>query len=80
MTMSFCCIFLIFFPLVEGARTIYGFLGTLVFSGFIVYDINQLIKEHAYNEYVVTPQLNKSGLGVTTRYVRTTRRAYERLK
>ena len=33
--------------------TIYGFLATLVFSGFIVYDTHMLLKRHTYNEYVV---------------------------
>ncbi|AQK58440.1 Bax inhibitor-1 family protein [Zea mays] len=33
--------------------TIYGVLATVVFSGFIVYDTNKLLKRHAYNQYVV---------------------------
>lgn len=33
--------------------TIYGFLATLLFSGFIVFDTNMLLKRHTYNEYVV---------------------------
>ena len=33
--------------------TIYGFLATLVSSGFIVYDTHMLLKRHTYNEYVV---------------------------
>jgi len=33
--------------------TIYGFLATLVFSGFIVYDTRMLLKRHTYNEYMV---------------------------
>lgn len=43
----------IFFPLGRVGMTIYGFLGTLVFSAFIVYDTNMLLKRHTYNEYVV---------------------------
>ncbi|XP_066357964.1 protein LIFEGUARD 2-like [Miscanthus floridulus] len=35
------------------AMTIYGFLATLVFSGFIVYDTHMLLKRHTFNEYVV---------------------------
>ena len=33
--------------------TIYGFLVTLVFSGFIIFDTHMLLKRHTYNEYVV---------------------------
>jgi len=33
--------------------TIYGFLATLVFSGFIIFDTHMLLKRHTYNEYVV---------------------------
>uniref|UniRef100_A0A804P0T1 BI1-like protein n=1 Tax=Zea mays TaxID=4577 RepID=A0A804P0T1_MAIZE len=41
------------FPLGRVAMTIYGVLATVVFSGFIVYDTNKLLKRHAYNQYVV---------------------------
>ncbi|CAD6256581.1 unnamed protein product [Miscanthus lutarioriparius] len=41
------------FPLGRVAMTIYGFLATLVFSGFIVYDTHMLLKRHTYNEFVV---------------------------
>ncbi|KAJ3675583.1 hypothetical protein LUZ60_004625 [Juncus effusus] len=40
-------------PLGKVAHTIYGCLATLLFSGFIVYDTNQLIKRYKYNEYVI---------------------------
>ncbi|KAJ1275968.1 hypothetical protein BS78_05G177600 [Paspalum vaginatum] len=43
----------IFFPLGRVGLTIFGLLGTVVFSGFIVYDTNMLLKRHTYNEYVV---------------------------
>ena len=33
--------------------TIYGFLATLVFSGFIIFDTHMLLKRHTYNAYVV---------------------------
>lgn len=33
--------------------TIYGCLATVLFSAFIVFDTNQLIKRHTYNEYVI---------------------------
>ncbi|XP_078173081.1 protein LIFEGUARD 1-like [Carex rostrata] len=47
------CLMQILFPLGKLAHTIYGCLGTLVFSGFIIYDTNQLIRRHTYNEYVI---------------------------
>ncbi|KAJ4755858.1 Bax inhibitor-1 family protein [Rhynchospora pubera] len=46
------CLMQIFFPLGKLAHTIYGCMGTLVFSGFIIYDTERLIKRHTYNEYV----------------------------
>jgi protein lifeguard len=35
------------------ATTIYGCLGALVFSGYIIYDTDNLIKRHSYDEYVL---------------------------
>jgi protein lifeguard len=43
----------VFFPLGRVGMTIYGFVATLVFSGFIVYDTHMLLKRHTYNEYIV---------------------------
>ncbi|XP_062196922.1 protein LIFEGUARD 2-like [Phragmites australis] len=43
----------IFFPLGMVGMTIYGCIATLVFSCFIIYDTNMLLKRHTYNEYVV---------------------------
>ncbi|WVZ50844.1 hypothetical protein U9M48_002058 [Paspalum notatum var. saurae] len=43
----------IFFPLGRVGTTIFGLLGTMVFSGFIIYDTNMLLKRHTYNEYVI---------------------------
>ncbi|CAN6363238.1 unnamed protein product [Urochloa humidicola] len=42
-----------FFPLGRVGITIYGFLATIVFSGFIIFDTHLLLKRHTYNEYVV---------------------------
>ncbi|CAL4980429.1 unnamed protein product [Urochloa decumbens] len=42
-----------FFPLGRVGITIYGFLATIVFSGFIIFDTQMLLKRHTYNEYVV---------------------------
>jgi FtsH-binding integral membrane protein len=42
----------IFVPLGRVGVTIYGCLGTVLFSGFIVFDTNMLVKHHTYNEYV----------------------------
>ncbi|CAL4992274.1 unnamed protein product [Urochloa decumbens] len=41
------------FPLGRVGITIYGFLATIVFSGFIIFDTQMLLKRHTYNEYVV---------------------------
>lgn len=41
------------FPLGRVGMTIYGCLGTVLFSAFIVFDTHQLIKRHTYNEYVI---------------------------
>ncbi|RCV38715.1 hypothetical protein SETIT_8G164500v2 [Setaria italica] len=43
----------VFFPLGRVGITIYGFLATIVFSGFIIFDTHMLLKRHTYNEYVV---------------------------
>jgi hypothetical protein len=40
-------------PLGKVATTIYGCLGALVFSGYIIYDTDNLIKRHSYDEYVL---------------------------
>uniref|UniRef100_A0A7C9A0B2 Uncharacterized protein n=1 Tax=Opuntia streptacantha TaxID=393608 RepID=A0A7C9A0B2_OPUST len=42
----------IFFPLGRLSRTIYGVLAALLFSAFIVYDTNDLIKRFNYDEYI----------------------------
>ena len=42
-----------FVPLGRVGVTIYGCLATVLFSAFIVFDTNLLVKHHTYNEYVV---------------------------
>ncbi|XP_052161672.1 protein LIFEGUARD 2-like [Oryza glaberrima] len=39
-------------PTGKVATTVYGCVAALVFSGFIIYDTDNLIKRHAYDEYV----------------------------
>lgn len=41
------------FPLGRVGATIYGFIATPVFCGFIVFDTHMLLKRHTYNEYIV---------------------------
>ncbi|KAJ4812903.1 Bax inhibitor-1 family protein [Rhynchospora pubera] len=40
------------FPLGKFSVMIYGGLGALVFSGYIIYDTDNLIKRHTYDEYI----------------------------
>ncbi|ONK74361.1 uncharacterized protein A4U43_C03F5440 [Asparagus officinalis] len=42
----------VFFPLGKISVMIYGGLGAIVFSGYIVYDTDNLIKRYSYDEYV----------------------------
>ncbi|WOK91565.1 BI1-like protein [Canna indica] len=46
------CIMQIFLPLSSVASTIYACVASIVFSGFIIFDTDKLIKRHAYNEYL----------------------------
>ncbi|CAL5066831.1 unnamed protein product [Urochloa decumbens] len=39
-------------PMGSVATTVYGCLAALVFSGFLIYDTDNLIKRHGYDEYV----------------------------
>ncbi|TVU41787.1 hypothetical protein EJB05_15335 [Eragrostis curvula] len=39
-------------PMGKVATTVYGCVAALVFSGFIIYDTDNLIKRHSYDEYV----------------------------
>uniref|UniRef100_A0A0E0L2B9 BI1-like protein n=1 Tax=Oryza punctata TaxID=4537 RepID=A0A0E0L2B9_ORYPU len=43
---------LVFFPLGSGPVALFGGLGALVFSGFIIYDTENLIKRHTYDDYI----------------------------
>ncbi|CAN6439638.1 unnamed protein product [Victoria cruziana] len=42
----------IFFPFGPIASTIYGVIGTIVFSGYIIYDTDDLIKRYNYDQYI----------------------------
>ena len=42
----------IFLPMGRTGKLVYGCVAALVFSGFIIYDTDNLIKRHAYDEYV----------------------------
>lgn len=39
-------------PMGNVATTVYGCVAALVFSGFIIYDTDNLIKRHTYDEYI----------------------------
>uniref|UniRef100_A0A7N0UQJ2 BI1-like protein n=1 Tax=Kalanchoe fedtschenkoi TaxID=63787 RepID=A0A7N0UQJ2_KALFE len=41
-----------FFPLGPVSNAIYGGLGAMIFSGYVVYDTDNLIKRHTYDEYI----------------------------
>lgn len=42
----------VFFPLGPVSVGLFGGLGALVFSGFILYDTENLIRRHTYDEYI----------------------------
>ncbi|KAH0463951.1 hypothetical protein IEQ34_006737 [Dendrobium chrysotoxum] len=42
----------IFFPMGRISHMIYGGLAALIFSGYIIYDTDNLIKRYAYDEYI----------------------------
>ncbi|XP_072984708.1 BI1-like protein [Typha latifolia] len=42
----------IFFPLGPSSVALFGGLGALIFSGFLVYDTDNLIKRYNYDEYI----------------------------
>ncbi|XP_054806700.1 BI1-like protein [Prosopis cineraria] len=56
----FACLFTLFltsmmqmfFPLGPTANAIYGGIGAMIFSGYIVYDTDNLIKRFTYDEYI----------------------------
>jgi len=41
-----------FFPLGPTAVAVFGGLGALLFSAFLVYDTDNLIKRYTYDEYI----------------------------
>lgn len=41
-----------FFRVGKVAHMIYGLMGAIIFSGYIVYDTNNLIKRYTYDEYI----------------------------
>lgn len=41
-----------FFPLGSATEAIYGAMGAIIFSGYIVYDTDNLIKRFTYDEYI----------------------------
>ena len=47
------CYLQMLLPMGSVATTVYGCVVALVFSGFIIYDTDNLIKRHAYDEYVM---------------------------
>jgi protein lifeguard len=50
---AFCFFFLqILFPMGKTGTMVYGCVAALVFSGFIIYDTDNLIKRYTYDEYV----------------------------
>lgn len=50
MLMSLCM--QIFFPLGPTSVAIFGGLGAILFSAFLVYDTDNLIKRYTYDEYI----------------------------
>ncbi|XP_057474990.1 protein LIFEGUARD 2-like [Actinidia eriantha] len=41
-----------FFPLSRSFSVIYGVLASIIFCGYIIYDTDNLIKRHTYDEYI----------------------------
>ncbi|GFZ13598.1 bax inhibitor-1 family protein [Actinidia rufa] len=41
-----------FFPLSRSFSVIYGVLASIIFCGYIIYDTDNLIKRHPYDEYI----------------------------
>ncbi|XP_031504874.1 protein LIFEGUARD 2-like [Nymphaea colorata] len=42
----------ILFPFGKITNMIYGILGTIIFSGYIIYDTDNLIKRYSYDDYI----------------------------
>ncbi|XP_050365581.1 protein LIFEGUARD 4-like [Argentina anserina] len=43
----------IFHPLGKTSHMIFGIVGCIIFCGYVVYDTDELIKRHQYDEYVI---------------------------
>jgi FtsH-binding integral membrane protein len=43
----------ILFPMGKTLTLVYGCVAALIFSGFIIYDTDNLIKRFSYDEYVI---------------------------
>lgn len=41
-----------FFPLGSTSTAIYSAIGAIIFSGYIIYDTDNLIKRFTYDEYI----------------------------
>ncbi|KAH6758024.1 Bax inhibitor-1 family protein [Perilla frutescens var. hirtella] len=52
LTLTMFTIFLIFFPMRRVSEMIYSGLAVLIFSAYVIYDTNQLIKQHSYDQYI----------------------------
>lgn len=46
------CFDQIVFPFGKITNMIYGILGTIIFSGYIIYDTDNLIKRYSYDDYI----------------------------
>lgn len=46
-------IFQIFFPMGKTLHMVYSFIAALIFSAFIVYDTDNLIKRFTYDDYII---------------------------
>ncbi|GJN04519.1 hypothetical protein PR202_ga22073 [Eleusine coracana subsp. coracana] len=43
----------VYVPLGTVGITVFGYIGTLIFSGYIIYDTSLLLKRYTYDEYVI---------------------------
>ncbi|KAK3120239.1 hypothetical protein QOZ80_9AG0684170 [Eleusine coracana subsp. coracana] len=43
----------VYVPLGTVGVTVFGYIGTLIFSGYIIYDTSLLLKRYTYDEYVI---------------------------
>ncbi|KAH7653076.1 Bax inhibitor 1-related protein [Dioscorea alata] len=57
----------LFFPLDRIVYTVYSLLATLLFSGFIIFHTESLIKRHSYDEYIIAAiELYLAGVNLFT--------------